>query len=209
MRVLCGKRLASTFWPLLPWWKGKGSREVWCERKDNQLHGLRIDEPRFTHLSMRLLGSNGTPSAVVGPCDFCCIPPSPSALADVPDEDADSRPTVSLPSASPSAIAVDDIVEDSTVAVVATNCLLARGNQQSRRSFSFHHWSLVGRIRDGVAMWRCRLWPKISFVRVRFVPHDGAPKRLTRSRRRLSDYEATNARIVTNLSAPLRPPIIP
>ena len=180
MRVLCGKRLASTFWPLLPWWKGKGSREVWCERKDNQLHGLRIDEPRFTHLSMRLLGSNGTPSAVVGPCDFCCFPPSPSALADVPDEEADSRPTVSLPSASPPAIAVEDIVVDSTVAVASVQVLTGQAGEPKstewvRRSGvrslgascygGSAEFERMARWR--VAMWRCRLWPKISFVRVR------------------------------------------
>ena len=39
-------------------------------------------------------------------------------------------------------------------------------------------------------MRRCRLWPKISSFA--FAPGHGAPKRLTR--RRLSDYEATNAR---------------
>ena len=64
---------------------------------------------RISHLSNRLLGSNGTPSAVVGPC--CCFP-SPSAVADV-DEEAERRPTVSLvPSASaaPAAAAVEAIL---------------------------------------------------------------------------------------------------
>ena len=41
-------------------------------------------------------------------------------MADVPDEEAESRPTVSLPSASPPAMAVEDIVVESTVAVAAT-----------------------------------------------------------------------------------------
>ena len=38
----------------------------------------------------------------------------------MPDEEAESRPTVSLPSASPPAMAMEDIVVESTVAVAAT-----------------------------------------------------------------------------------------
>lgn len=129
---------------------------------------------------MRLLVSNGTPSAVVGPCDGCCSPPSPSAVAE-------SRPTVSLPSASPPAMAVEDIVVESTVAVAATIYWSGEINSEfSLSSVLFAAPALFSCFDEARLAWRCRLAGR------KFR----APKRPRVAVMR----EATNARRVTNLS---------